>query len=122
MARGREHRGSGGEQISPPRFPETIPPLTPSADYTYVLDSVMRMQESMGGLKEAVGELKESVKELKAEQKELGKKVDGIDKKIYAAIVIISLVGFLLTLFGPTISNLISRPTPPPAVQQQPKP
>lgn len=120
---GREQRGSGGEQVSPPRFPETPPPPTPSGDYSYTLEIVMRMQETMGRLTQSVTDLKESVKELKADQKEHGEKLDGIAKKIYAAVAIIGVVAFFLQLFGPAIvSTLTPSPTPTPTAHQQPSP
>lgn len=109
--------GKGKDQVGTPQYPQSAPP--PSGDYSYTLEIVMRMQESMGGLKEAVSELKESVKELKAEQKEQTQKIESISKTIYAAMAIIALVVFLLQLFGPAINNLISSAPAPPAAQQQ---
>ena len=79
----------------------------------------MRMQETMGGLKEAVSDLKDSVKELRAEQKEQTQKIESMSKNIYAALAIITLVAFLLQLFGPAINNLFSHQPASPAVQPQ---
>lgn len=120
-SKGREQRSSGGEQVTPPRAFDTTPPPPPSGDYTYTVEIVMRMQETMGGLKEAVSELKDSIKEIKTEQKEQTKKLESISNKIYAAVAIIALIGFLLQLFGSSLNNLISRPTTPPTVQQPAK-
>ncbi len=38
---------------------ETTPTSYPSGDYSYVLEVVMKMQDTLGQLKEAVGALKE---------------------------------------------------------------
>lgn len=110
--RGRENRGSGGDQVSPPRYPETTPPPQPSGDYTYTLEIVMRMQETMGRLTEAVDGLKK-------EQSEQRAKLDTIGKQIYAAIAAIALVGAVLTYFNSTINNIATKQLIPSATQQQ---
>lgn len=61
---------------SKPTTPEEFPsqaPIVPSGDYSYTLEIVMNMQQSLGGLVEAVKSLKEDSKEYRAELKELGK-------------------------------------------------
>lgn len=94
MPRGKEQQGPGVETT--PRFPETTPPLTPSSDYTYVLDAVMRMKESLGELKEAVGGLKESRSEQNKKLDKISDKLENINRRVYAAIAMISLAGALL--------------------------
>jgi hypothetical protein len=49
-------------ETNPSRFPETPPPAYPSGDFTYILEIVMKMQDTMGQLKEAVGSLKDQSK------------------------------------------------------------
>jgi hypothetical protein len=110
----------GKDQAGTPRYPETPPPTSPSGDFGY-FEFVMQVHNSLGMLTEAVTGLKEDVKELKAEQKELTKKIEGINKRIYAAIVILTLAGFLLQLFGSSINSLITRSPAPSAVQQPAK-
>jgi hypothetical protein len=112
-SRGKEQRGAGAEQVSPPRYPETTPPpRLPSSDYTYVLEIVMNMQNTMGKLTEAVENLKEG-------QKEQRTKLEQIGKQIYAAIVVIVLVGSILGFFANSINNLLFRLLQSPAQQQQ---
>jgi hypothetical protein len=96
----------------PGRFAETTPPFTPSGDYTYVLETVMSMQNSMGKLEEAVGTLKTA-------QAQQGQKLDSIDKKVYAAIAVVVVFGSILTFFANSINmTLTNRIITPPAQQQ----
>lgn len=114
--KGREQRGAGGEQVSPPRYPETTPPPNfPSGDYTYVLEIVMNMQHTMGKLTEAVNGLKEN----QAEQR---KKLDRISHQIYAAIAVLTLIGAVIWFFANSINNLIIHQLSVPAQQQQQQP
>jgi hypothetical protein len=84
----------------PTSFPDTNPPL-PSGDYSYVLEIVMRMQESVGRLTEAVASLKET-------SKSHGEKLDGIGKDVHAAKVVISVVGGLIVVVGGICAWLIN--------------
>src|SRR5207245_791157 len=110
VTKGEEQRRSREQR--PDRFAETTPPLTPTSDYTYVLDAVMRMQHGIGTLNEAVSGLKER-------QAEHGHKLDVIGKQIYAAIVLITVIGAILMFFAKSINDVITnRLFPPPTVQQ----
>lgn len=115
MARGKEPRGGGAEQVSPPRYPETTPPNLPSGDYSYVLEIVMNMQNTMGKLTEAVDNLKEN-------QKEQRVKLETIGKQIYAAIAILVLIGGILGFFANSINNLLFRLIQTSVQQQQQQP
>lgn len=84
----------------PTSFPETTPPL-PSGDYYYVLEIVMRMQESVGRLTEAVSSLKE-------QSKAHGDKLDNIGKDVHAAKVVVSVVGGLIVIVGGICAWLIN--------------
>jgi hypothetical protein len=118
----RDQRGVREEQSSPTRFPDTTPPSLPSGDYSYTLEIVMKMQFAIGKLTEAVDGLKES-------QKDQGQKLDRISHQVYAAIVLIVLVGAILTFFAKSINDIIvhqifapaqQQQQPSPSVQQQP--
>jgi hypothetical protein len=119
-SKGRDTHGQGGGQTNPPPHPQTPPQNLPSGEFGY-FEFVMEVHKSLGILTEAVNGLKETVKEIKTEQKEQTKKIEGINNRIYAALAILALIGFLLQLFGSSINNLISRPPAPPAVQQPTK-
>lgn len=75
---------------TPTSFPQVTPAL-PSGDYSYVLEIVMRPQESVGRLTEAVGSLKE-------QSKAQSEKLDGIGKDVHAAKVVIGVVGALIAV------------------------
>lgn len=111
-SKGKDSRVSQGEAQNPPRSLQTPPQNVPSGDYSYVLEIVMHMQETMGRLSEAVDGLKEK-------QTEQGKKLDRLSHQIYAAIVILLLLGGILTFFAGSINGIIVNRLAPP-VQQQP--
>jgi hypothetical protein len=83
----REERG---RESTPPKMAEVTPPY-PSGDYSYVLEIVMKMQDTVSQLKEAVASLKE-------QSKNHGDKLDQIGKDVHAAKVVISVVGGLIVL------------------------
>jgi uncharacterized membrane protein affecting hemolysin expression len=72
----------------------------PSGDYSYILEIVMNMQLS-------VGKLIEAVDGLKTKQAEQAKKVDRLSHQIYAAIVVLVLIGAILTFFAKSINDTI---------------
>jgi hypothetical protein len=88
---------------TPEDFPTTPSPQTgyPSGDYSYVLEIVMRMQESVGRLTEAVTSLKD-------QSKSHGEKLDSIGKDVHAAKVVIGVVGGLIVLVGGICAWLIN--------------
>jgi hypothetical protein len=65
------------------------PQSYPSGDYTYVLEIVMRMQESVGRLTEAVGSLKE-------QSKNHGEKLEQIGRDIHTAKTTVKVVGGII--------------------------
>jgi hypothetical protein len=83
---------SSGKQSQPDVFPTTTP-LTfqsgGSTDYSFVLPTLMEIQRGIGKLDEAVNTLK-------SKADEQGKKLEGIDRKIYAAIAILAVCGAVL--------------------------
>jgi hypothetical protein len=106
-------RGRPDEQVSPSRFAETTPPIMPSGDYSYTVEIVMNMQHSLGKLTEAVDGLK-------TRQAEQGAKLDSLDKKVYAAIVLILVFGAILSFFAKSINDAITERVIAPVFQQQP--
>ncbi len=86
----REDRERGRE-TTPPRMADITPPVYPSGDYSYVLEIVMGMQNTMGKLSEAVDSLK-------AQSKDQGDKLDRIGNDVHAAKVVMSVVGGIIVL------------------------
>jgi hypothetical protein len=84
----RDNRERGREE-PPQQLAQGPPPQYPSGDYSYVLEIVMRMQDTMGQLREAVGSLKE-------QSKSHDEKLDKIGKDVHAAKVVIYLFGGLI--------------------------
>ena len=78
MTPSREEKERGRETT--PRLADTTPQVFPSGDYSYVVEIVMRMQDTMGQLREAVTSLKE-------QSKNQGEKLDQIGKDVHAAKV-----------------------------------
>jgi hypothetical protein len=100
--------GSGSQQNLPPKddsvkymvrtsqptTPEAFPTQSPlpSGDYSYTVEIVMKMQQTMGALTEAVNSLKEDSREYRAELKTIGKEIHGA--KVGARWVIGVCLGF----------------------------
>jgi len=81
-------------RVSPPtKFAETTPPQVsyPSGDYSYVLEIVMAMQNTLGKLTEAVESLKD-------QSKGHSGKLDQLGKDVHAAKVVVGVVGALILL------------------------
>ena len=79
-------------QGPPTKFAETTPPqVYPSGDYSYVLEIVMAMQNTLGKLTEAVESLKD-------QSKGHGTKLDELGKDVHAAKVVVTVVGGLMLL------------------------
>lgn len=76
---------------TPARLAETPPPISPLSDYSFTLQMIMEMQKTLAQLSQAVKTLTEDVQKRE-------KTVDGISHKIYAAQVVIWVVGGILTL------------------------
>lgn len=115
-SKGRDQQGPGVETT--PHYPETTPPLSPSPDYTWVLETVMSMHSSMGELKEAVNGLKESRTQQTQKLDKISDDIHTIKTKIYAAVAIVliagSITGAILGIFGKPIVELIfNRATAP---------
>lgn len=68
---------------------DITPPVYPSGDYSYVLEIVMKMQDTMGQLKEAVASLKE-------QSKNQGDKLDQIGKDVHAAKVTMAVLAAII--------------------------
>jgi hypothetical protein len=94
----RESREGG--QTPPQRMAETTPPAYPSGDYSYVLEIVMKMQDTLGQLKEAVGSLKE-------QSKHHGEKLEQIGKDIHAAKVVGWVIAGVAGLLGWVFHELL---------------
>lgn len=90
------------KDTTPNRLPDTPPPSSfPSGDYSYVLEIVMKMQDTVSQLKEAVTSLKE-------QSKTHGEKLDQIGKDVHAAKVTMGVVGGLIIIIGGVIAWIIN--------------
>ena len=90
-----------GQQIAPPqKFAETTPPVSPGHDYTsFIFQQIMEVQKTLG-------ELTQAVKTLTEESKEQGRKVDKISHQVFAAKVIVSIIGGAILVFSGLIGKL----------------
>lgn len=80
--------GRRSEDKDPPReFPQTPPP--PLTDWSWSLQMLMELQKT-------VGSLSQSVEMLTRQNKEHEKKLDRISHRIYAAVVVLTVVGAVL--------------------------
>jgi len=87
----------------------------PSGDYTYTVEIVMRMQETMGRLTEAVDTLK-------TKQSDQTKKLEKLSQQMYAAIVLVVVFGGIITFFAKSINDLIFHYLTAQTQQQQVQP
>jgi hypothetical protein len=71
-----KHMVRPGQPTTPEAFPTQSP--LPSGDYSYTVEIVMKMQQTMGTLTEAVNSLKEDSREYRTELKTLGKEFHGV--------------------------------------------
>ncbi|MGA2687836.1 MAG: hypothetical protein ABSE85_07175 [Candidatus Korobacteraceae bacterium] len=111
----RQTSREGDPDVTPKRFAETTPPQYPGSDYNFILQGVFDIQKSMGRLEQAVETLKD-------QQKEQGRKLDGISHKIYAAIVVLLLLGAVIGFFAKFTNDWLLRLTTPASQQtSQPK-
>jgi hypothetical protein len=82
-------------------FPTQSP--QPSGDYSYTVEIVMKMQQTMGALTEAVNGLKEDSKEYRAELKILGKEFHGAMVGVRWVIAVCvgfgALIGWAITTY-----------------------
>jgi len=101
MAEREKPRTRSTTPVTPEEYSTVSSSSFPSGDYTYVLEIVMRMQESMGRLTEAVGSLKE-------QSKAHGEKLDQVTKDVHAAKVVVGAVGGLIVIIGGIVAWLIN--------------
>ncbi|MGI8784918.1 MAG: hypothetical protein ACR2L2_14855 [Acidobacteriota bacterium] len=93
----KTERESGPPPHAPAGTP-TAPYLHPD-QHSWILQSVGEMRESIGGLKRAVETLSEQSKENTA-------KLNSISHRVYAATIVMGLLGGLVAFLGWIISNL----------------
>lgn len=91
--------GRRSEVKDPPReFPQTPPPQP--TDWSWSLQMLMELQKT-------VGKLSQSVEMLTRQNKEHEKKLDKISHGIYAAVVVLSVVGAVLLWLLNAVSDEI---------------
>ena|SRR5205823_2188682 len=87
-------RGPAGErETTPSRGPETNPQLYPGPDYSFTLQAIMEMQRTLG-------ELKQSVSTLTSQIDKHDTKLDEVSRKVYAAEIVLIVVGAILTILS----------------------
>jgi uncharacterized protein YoxC len=112
----REKPSRSQRQSTPDILPSTNPLSYPSAEHNWTLQTVFELQKTVGQLTQAVTTLTD-------QQKEFSKKLDRISHQMYAAIVIILLIGAVLTFFSKGINDVIVHYYLSPTTQQtQPQP
>ena len=89
----------GTSPTTPEAYP-TTPPVLPSGDYSYTVEIVMNMQQTLGKLTEAVESLKEQSKEHGAEIRQIG-------KDVHAAKVVGGFIVVASTFLGLVIKLLV---------------
>jgi hypothetical protein len=87
-------------EVTPQRFAETTPKQYSGGDYSFVLQGVFKLQDS-------VARLEQAVKTLSDEQRELRTKVDSISHKVYAAVIVLILIGGILGYFQNFTNTLL---------------
>lgn len=89
--------------ITPPTSRITPPSDYSKGDYsTFILPAILEMQKTLGQLTQAVTTLSEK-------SKDSGDKLDRISHKVFAAEVVVGIVGSLLLLLGYGLFNLFSK-------------
>ena len=111
----REKSGRSLKQ-STPILPSTTPISLPSsgADYSFVLPTLMELQRSIGKLTQAVDTISTELGDQRT-------KLDSIGKQVYAAIVVLVVVGAILSFFAKGINDIIVHRLEAPAVQVSPQ-
>jgi hypothetical protein len=97
----REKSGRSPKQ-STPILPSTTPISLPGsgADYSFVLPTLMELQRSIGKLTQAVDTIGNELRDQRT-------KLDKIGKQVYAAIVVLVVVGGILSFFAKGINDII---------------
>ena len=103
-------RPSRARQTTPNVLPSTTPPAV-SSDYSFVLPTLMELQKEVGKLNQAVSTVNDELKVQRA-------KLDKIGKQVYAAIVVLVVIGSILSFFAKSINDIIVHRLETPSVQQ----
>ena len=82
-------RGARTAPTTPEEFPVNSSQAYPSGDYSYILEIVMGMQNS-------VGKMAEAIQTLKDRSKDHGNELHQIGKDVHAAKVVVGVVGVLI--------------------------
>jgi len=85
--------------------------------HSFILQSVMEMQKTLGSLDKAVETLAASSEKQSNKIDDFNNRIHQIEKRIYAAGAILLLLSGILSLLGPKLLDLLSRlmttPAPP---------
>jgi hypothetical protein len=102
------------KQTTPDVLPSTTPPAYTAggtSDYSFVLPTLMELQREVGKLTQAVSTVSDELKEQRS-------KLDKISRQVYAAVVVLVVVGAILSFFAKGINDIIVHRLETPAVQQ----
>ncbi len=81
------------KDTTPSQLPQTTPQNYPGPDYSFTLQAIMEMQKTLGQLTQAVTTLTE-------ETKDNSTKIETISHQVYAAKVVVIVVGAILGAIG----------------------
>ena len=102
------HGGTSGREpakSTPDQYPVATPPGLQAADHSWVLQTTMELQKSVGALTQAVATLTEQVKDQ-------GAKLDAMRHEVTAARASIKTAGWLLGGIAAVIAWLLYRLPP----------
>lgn len=102
------------QPVPPASFASTPPPIDMGLDRLEAMNSMMMINQKLGSLQTAVEFINRDIRDLRDRdiadlKKSIGEqttKISGIDKKVYAAIAVLGIIGFI---GGPIATFLLQR-------------
>ena len=94
-------KGKTVPKSTPGSLPPTSPLAYPGSEHSWTLQTVFELQKTVGQLTQAVTTLTE-------QQKGFSTKLDKISHQVYAALVILILIGAVIGFFSKSINDYIT--------------